>query len=183
MFASETAIRKGGIFIGTQGGSYGDEPGIGAKATELGVEAGLLAKALAMIGNEGVSLVVIKNGRIIHSSGGRGIAPLLGLYNTDLEMMNGACVCDLVIGKAAAMIIAEGQAAAANGEIMSEAAFAFLAERGIKTQYSTLVAAIEGREPGTMCPIEASVLDIADPAEGVAAILRRLEQLRGGGKN
>ena len=145
----------------------------------LSIDPCIFEEAHALITNEGTSLVVIDKSKIVYTADGRGIAPLLDLYGRDKEKLLGACVVDRVIGKAAAMILTLGEAGAVYGEVMSKSAADYLRERGIAALSGKNVAAIEGREVGSMCPIESSVLDKDDPAEGLAAITNKLAQLRG----
>ncbi|QQO10947.1 DUF1893 domain-containing protein [Breznakiella homolactica] len=144
------------------------------------IENELLETARKLITSETVSCVVISGGEIIHTADGRGVSPLLSIFQDEPEKLRGAAVVDRVIGKAAAVILAAGGAAAVYGEIMSVAARNYLARRNIQVQYGKWVDRISSRDGTDMCPIEKSVLAIDDPAEGVKAICRRLEELRGG---
>lgn len=141
---------------------------------------GVMDEARALIKTEGVSCVVIRGDEIIHTADGRGVAPLLDLYNNDREKLKGGVVVDRIIGKAAAMILALGQAESAYGEVMSEPARDYLISREIPYQFGQCVEVIAGRDGTGMCPIEASVLAIDDPEAGLTAMTKRIAELRQG---
>ncbi len=146
------------------------------KARILGVEPELLTEACKMIKEEGTSCVIIKEGSIVYTADGRGVAPLLTIY--EKEKLAASCVVDRIIGKAAAMILVLGGAKSVYGEIMSKAAREYLEARDIPCQYGLCVDVITGRTGTGICPIESSVLSIDDPAEGFEALTKRLAELR-----
>ncbi len=148
------------------------------KAKTLGVAPELLAEAWNMIKSEGTSCVIIKEGSIIHTADGRGVAPLLAIYEKEREKLAASCVVDRIIGKAAAMILVLGGIQSVYGEVMSKAAREYLEARGIPCQYGLCVDVITGRTGTGICPIESSVLEIDDPAEGLEALTQRLAELR-----
>jgi len=143
-----------------------------------GVGDDILAQAREMIGKEGTSCVVIREGKIIHSADGRGVSPLLMLYNMDREKLRGSCVVDRVIGKAAAMILDLGKVNSVYGGIMSHAAQGYLSERGIPFLYGQSVDLITDQTGEGICPIENSVLSINEPEAGLAAMTNRIAELQ-----
>ena len=135
-------------------------------------------EARSMIRCDGTSCVVIRGGEIIHTADGRGVSPLLMLYNTDKEMLRESCVVDRIIGKAAAMILVLGGTDAVYGDIMSIAAQTYLSARGILFEYGELVESITDRTGAGLCPIERSVLEIDDPEAGLAAMTNRIAEMQ-----
>jgi hypothetical protein len=149
------------------------------KANGLGVKAEILTQARDTIRDQEISCVVIREDTIIHTADGRGVAPLLHLYNNERDALDGSCVVDRVIGKAAAIILVLGKAKAVYGEVMSAAGRDYLTAAGIPRQYGLCVDVITGQGGLGVCPIEASVLDIDDPEAGFAALSERVAELRG----
>jgi hypothetical protein len=49
---------------------------------------------------------------------------------------------------------------------------------GIVAEYETLADYIVNRSGDGICPMEEAVIDIDDPTEALAAVKRRLEELR-----
>lgn len=140
---------------------------------------GILAKALEEIKSREYSCIVIKESEIIHRADGRGVKPLLDLYESEngREILKGACVADKIVGKAAAMILTLGKADYVYGEIMSKAAREYLEQQGINYGFGRCVEIISNRLGNGMCPIEDSVMHIDDPEEGLSAIKTRIKQL------
>jgi len=129
-----------------------------------------LEEARAMIASGQAGLVIIKDGSVAHTANGRGVLALLGLYRENPQILENACVADKITGKAAAMILALGGAAEVYGEVMSKHAFEYLMRRGIPARFTILVEAIAARDGKGVCPVEKSVLDLDDPAEGLQRI-------------
>ena len=132
-------------------------------------------EAKSLISGEKASCVVIKSDEMVAVLDGRGVSPLLGLYNTEFEKLKGAFVVDRIIGKAAAMILVLGGVIKAYGEIMSVPAYNYLIKHGVDVSYGSCIDAITARDGRGICPIEKSVLDIEDPREGLAKIIETIE--------
>lgn len=138
----------------------------------------MIETAIRMTRTEGTSCVVIREGKIARTADGRGISPLLAIYHEQPQLLAGAQVVDRIIGKAAAMILTAGGVASVYGDVMSTAARDYLTGRGIEARHGRCVEVITGRGGTGICPIEQSVLEIDDPAEGIAALSKRLDELR-----
>lgn len=134
-----------------------------------------LERAKALLPGHSVAFV---NGERSLVLDGRGVSPLLGLIGG--EDVGGASAADLVIGKAAAMLMAALGVKSAYGETMSAAGYEYLTAHGIRAEYGTLTDFIGNRDGSGQCPMELAVKDVSDPLDGVAAIKARLEQLKKG---
>jgi len=131
--------------------------------------------AIHLIEQNTAACVVIKNGVIERTEQGRGIGPVLKLY--DEGALKDAFVVDKIIGKAAAMILTEGGATACHALTMSRAAYDWLTAHGVKATYRDCVDVIINRSGDGMCPMEETVLDIDDAKEGVEAVRKKREEL------
>jgi len=138
---------------------------------------GLITEALDIISGGKASCVIIKDGAVVHTADGRGVSPLLRLYESDPEKLRDAVVVDKIVGKAAAMIATLGRAARAYGIVMSTAGREYLERHGIIVEYGRCVDAISNRESNGICPIENSVLDIDDPKQGLDIIKATVKSL------
>lgn len=136
-----------------------------------------LEEAVALIGEEGTSCVVIKGGEIIHTADGRGVAPLIALYDNQPDKLRASLVVDRIIGKAAAVILTLGGAQSVYGTTMSAAGRDYLQKMGVEASFGRCVDVIVNRLGTGVCPIEGSVLEIDDPAEGLIAIRARIAEL------
>ena len=135
-------------------------------------------KAKNMIRNEEASCVFIKDNEIIRSVKGRGVAPLISIYEKEPEIMQESFVVDKVIGKAAAMIITLGKAKKIYGQIMSRPAYDFLKKHDFKVEYETMIDNIKNRAGDDLCPLEKSVINIEDPQTGYDQLKKTLRKLK-----
>ena len=128
--------------------------------------------------NNEVSCVIIRKNKIIHTSYGRGISPLLDISVNEPEKLKNAFVVDKIIGKAAAMILVSGGVKKVYGIVMSAGGHEYLEKHGIAAGYGERVEVIKNRDGSDMCPIEKSVLGFVDSAEGIKIISVTLDNLK-----
>lgn len=112
------------------------------------------------------TFILEKNNENIKMISGMGVKPFMQVIGEDSTLITGANVYDKVIGKAAAMLCVKYGAVEVYGECMSVSGFDFLTAHGITATYGQLVPFISNRTGDGMCPLENSVIDITDPAEG-----------------
>ncbi len=123
--------------------------------------------------------VVIREKRAFTSKK-RGVAPLLELYDeVGDDGLNGGVAADKVVGKAAAMLYVLLGVKRIYAGVISRHALSTLERYGIAVSYDVLTDAVRNRAGDGYCPMESAVMDIDDPHEGLSAIRKRLEQLRG----
>lgn len=134
-----------------------------------------LTQALTLL-REGNHTCVLCCGTICDTDTRRGIAPLL-LRIRDEVNLQGFSVADRVIGKAAAMLCVYSGVQAVYGSVMSRSAEAFLQTHGVACTYDVLTEHIMNRKGDGICPMEETVRDITDPAEGFAALWKKYKQL------
>ncbi len=151
---------------------YGKQPNV-TKTEEY-----LIEKALADIQAGTAGCVVIQDNRIVYSSNARGIAPLLSVLDEQPQLLNGAVVVDRIIGKAAAMLVTLGGVRRVFGDTMSAAARDYLSAHGIRFGYVRCIEMIQNRENTGICPMEAAVWDLDDPAEAKDVLARTQAKLR-----
>lgn len=130
------------------------------------------------IAKEGTSVVLIKENTITTATDGRGISPLLRLYDEQPMDLKNAFVVDRLIGKAAAMLLVAAGVNAVYGHTMSRKAARYLSERNIPYRNHEEVEFIGNMDNTGLCPMEDAVKDIEDPQSGVNAIRERLAELR-----
>lgn len=107
----------------------------------------------------------------------RGVKPLLGLLDGGNDW-KGFSAADKVVGKAAAFLYVLLGVAEVYSPVMSEAAVRVLRENGIEPRYDTLAENIINRAGTGLCPMEAAVAELSDPAEALRAIRKRLSELQ-----
>lgn len=132
--------------------------------------------AVKKINSGKASLVLLKGRKIIDVSKSRGISHLLELY--DKGLMKDAFVCDIIIGKAAAMIFYAGGINSCYGKTVSESALNFLQEKGINITYGETTKIIRNRKGTGMCPMEETVSDISDEKIAIELLREKIQSLR-----
>lgn len=141
-----------------------------------------VSEASRLIRDGKAECVLVRDGRICYVERGRGVSPLLNVYDLHREEMKGAVVVDKVIGRAAASIAICGKVKHVHGEIMSEDAVEFLKENGITASSTLLVPRILNRKRDGLCPLERSVEGIRDPEKALTALRAKIEAMSAGMK-
>lgn len=136
-----------------------------------------LIQAKVLITQGSCGCVIIRNGTIVHTGKGRGVSPLIHLYEEKRELLFGSSVVDKIIGKAAAIILVLGGVSKVHGLTMSIAAKDYLTKHGIAVSYDRLIDVIANRNRDGICSVERSVLHLDDPAEGLSCIRNTIKQL------
>lgn len=124
----------------------------------------------------GHSVAVCRAGEVM-TRDGRGIAPLLAIASEE-NALRGASVADLIVGKAAAMLMTYAGVSEVYAVVMSEAGERTLSEHDIPHSCGLLVPYIIDRTGKDVCPMERAVADVSDPAEAYAVLSARLEELK-----
>lgn len=120
---------------------------------------------------------VLCNSEQVYTSTKRGVAPMLEFIDSGTDL-HGFSAADKVIGKAAAMLFVHAGVAEVYADIMSKSAADFLAGRKIPFSYGELTDKIINRRGDGICPMEQATADINDIDEAIAAIKKRLAELR-----
>ena len=144
------------------------------------LEEDVLAEARRLILEENVPCVFVREGAVLRPGEGTGVRPLVRALDEEPELLGGSVVVDKIVGKAAAMLAVLGGAAGVYGLTMSAAARDYLAARGVPAEAETLAERIINRTGTGLCPMETAVLDIDDPAEGLAALRETMSRLAAG---
>lgn len=144
------------------------------------LEEDVLEEARRLILEEDVPCVFVREGAVLRPGEGTGVRPLVRALDEEPELLRGSVVVDKIVGKAAAMLAVLGGAAGVYGLTMSAAARDYLAARGVPAEWETLTERIINRTGTGLCPMETAVLDIDDPAEGLAALRETMGRLAAG---
>lgn len=111
---------------------------------------------------ENLSLVVVKDGKLIFKSHDKGIKPMYTLATEILEDSKDSVIADRVIGKGAAMLCKHIGVKEIYGQLMSHTAMKVLKESNIEYTYDRSCPYIKNRDKTGICPIEKIALDTAD---------------------
>ena len=136
-------------------------------------EADLVAEMKTRI-EGGESVVVARGGVIVASEKGRGLDPLLRLF--DAGKLAGAVVMDKVVGRAAAAICAEGGAAKVYASLAGKGAAELLEGRGVPFAAEKTVETILNHEQNDSCPMEKAVSGLDEPKKMIEAIRKAMKK-------
>lgn len=135
----------------------------------------IINSAKNLIANGKATCVVIRDGQIINIDSGKGIKPVITLYEQGL--FADSTVVDKIIGKATAMILVLGKVKACHGVTVSKNALKYLTEHNVFVTFDTCVDNIINRSGDGICPMEQTVKDIDSPEEALAALKSKLKEL------
>ena len=113
-----------------------------------------LATATERLRTSGDSLVVVKDGNILTSKQNGGIRPLFDAVSELGDEMEGSCIADKVIGKAAAALCISAGVKGVYTPVMSRAANELLANNGIIHSTHLLAPWILNKDRSDLCPLE-----------------------------
>ena len=136
-----------------------------------------IEKAKSMRDNDGYAIAIVKDDMVLYESKEKGILPLYLAYDQKIEMKD-ACAADKVVGRGAAMFMAELGIRQMDTLIISRSALEYLQDKGIVVSYSRLVEYIKNRTGDGKCPVETMAdasKDFDELLDGVKRFLKRLE--------
>ena len=113
-----------------------------------------LATATERLRTSSDSLVVVKDGNILTSKQNGGIRPLFDAVSELGDEMEGSCIADKVIGKAAAALCISAGVKGVYTPVMSRAANELLANNGIIHSTHLLAPWILNKDRSDLCPLE-----------------------------
>lgn len=123
---------------------------------------------------EGLSLVVAKNGKLLFKSRSRGVRDLLAMVNDIGHLAEGASLADSIVGRAAALLCVYSKIIAVYGVNMSEGAALVLKANGVHYEYGRLIPRVLNREKNDICPFDKAVFGI----EGPSVALEKLKSVK-----
>ena len=131
---------------------------------------------LAIKNLEGHSICLCRNNSII-TDDSKGISPLMAFIREG-KMLSGYSCADLIIGKAAAMLMIKLGIKEVYGKVISRPAIELLEKHNIPYTFDTLAERIINRQGTDICPMEKTVLDIDDIEKGYYSLQQALEKIK-----
>ena len=135
-----------------------------------------VASALQLLRDGQAACVVLRDGEIVRAETGRGVAPMIRLYEDGA--LQGAYVVDKIVGKAAAMLMTLGGISGCYALTVSRAALDWFVGHGIPVEYEVCAEYIVNRTGDGMCPMEQTVKELTDATEALAALKQKIADLR-----
>lgn len=134
-----------------------------------------LEKAKAILAESDYTCVLCKD-EAVYTGTGHGVKPLIAWIDSGLDLKD-FCAADRIVGKAAALLYVLLGVSAVYSPVMSEAGINTLKENGIAFEYDTSVKEIRNRMDTGLCPMEATVQDIDNPAKGLGALKETIRRM------
>lgn len=132
---------------------------------------------LKKIEDEDLSLLIIKDNKILYSSSEKGMKPLIeAVHWVGLKRLAKSTVVDRVTGRAAALIISYFMAKEVFTYLLSDTAADVLEYHGVKYSYIERVHSIKNVKGKDLCPFEKMTLEIKEPKKGYELIMHSLEK-------
>ena len=135
-----------------------------------------VASALQLLREGQAACVVLRDGEIVRAETGKGVAPMIRLYEDGA--LQGAYVVDKIVGKAAAMLMTLGGVSGCYALTVSRAALDWFVGHGIPVEYEVCAEYIVNRAGDGICPMEQTVKELTDATEALAALKHKIAQLR-----
>ena len=111
-------------------------------------------KAKQILGREGATLAIVKEGQVLFMSDSSGIRGLLQAIEKIGKEMAGSSAADKVVGRAAALLLAYSKVKEVYASVISKGGLKVLKEDGIKVVFQNMVQIILDRMGKSVCPFE-----------------------------
>lgn len=135
-----------------------------------------VASALQLLREGQAACVVLRDGEIVRAETGRGVAPMIRLYEDGA--LQGAYVVDKIVGKAAAMLMTLGGVSGCYALTVSRAALDWFSGHDIPVEYEVCAEYIVNRTGDGMCPMEQTVKELTDPSDALTALKQKIAELQ-----
>ncbi len=125
-----------------------------------------------------VSLVVIKDGEILHKRTGRGVAPFIDLVESTSADFSNCVIGDRLLGRASAFLCRYVHAAGVYAVTGTKKALAVLMVGGVMGQVDNFISHISNQSQDGLCPFERAVSSTESPVEAYELIKKKLTELQ-----
>jgi len=137
-----------------------------------------LSRYLDLLEESGQNLLVFRDGELIFSSGGRGVAPLVEAVDAfGREGLMGVVTADRIVGRAAALLNVYMGAVEVHAILISAGAKEVLESHGVGFVFREETDAIKMRDGVVFCPFERLVQGVSDPGEAYLMIRAKLSEM------
>ena len=135
-----------------------------------------IALAHSLLEEENWNLVIVKEGKVLFSSGERGIAPLFRAIRNMGKSLHNAALADRIVGSAVAMLCLYARIASVYATLASQGALDMLKEQGVIVKNESTVPYISNYNGTDLCPFER----MAGNSENPAQLFSTLKSIFGG---
>jgi len=129
-----------------------------------------LKLAKSRLKNRDLTLVIVKEGKIVFESNSQGVVSFLrAIEKLDKTLITSA-VADKIVGAAAAALCAYSKVSSVFAETMSKEGIKVLEDNNIAYQFENVVPNILNRDKTSICPFEKLVIGSQGPKEAWAKL-------------
>jgi len=121
--------------------------------------------ARSLLEEEKWNLVIVKGGKVLFSSGERGIAPFFQAVQSMGKNLHNAAVADRIVGLAVAMLCLYARITSVYASIASQGALDMLKGQGVIVSSKNAVHHISNYDGTDLCPFEKMARDSKNPAQ------------------
>ncbi|MEM3627885.1 MAG: DUF1893 domain-containing protein [Candidatus Bathyarchaeia archaeon] len=127
----------------------------------------------------GLTLSIVKSGKVIFETTSHGISGFLEAMEKFGEKLNGGSVADKVVGKAIALLCVDANVKAVYATILSEKAVKILQKYSIQHEWERLVEKILAPNKTEICPFEKLADKLKSPKGTYAKFKALQNKLKG----
>ena len=127
-----------------------------------------------LIRNEGYSIVVIKNSRVIAKRKGDGVKPLLLVIDEIGDEMNHSVAGDKILGKASALLLLYGKVDVVYSPQSTKKAINILQTSGVKVETDEVIEYIKNKNLSGVCPFEKMLKNVYLPIKAKEILTREI---------
>lgn len=117
------------------------------------------------LGEEGLTLSIVKNEQVLFETSAHGISGFLRAIQEFGEGLNGASAADKIVGEAIALLCLHARIEGVYGSVMSSETKKLFGENKVHAEWDELVGNILGNCKSATCPFEKLAAEITDPTE------------------
>ena len=132
-----------------------------------------LETASKKLNQKNLSLVIVKNGKVLFETESHGLNDLIEAINQLQSNMKGSSVADRIVGRAAALLFVYSGVSAVFAVTISEGAIAILDSNNVFHEFEKRVPRILNLNKTDVCPFEKLVAELSSPEEAYERLKAR----------
>ena len=132
-----------------------------------------LETASKRLNQKNLSLVVVKNGKVLFETESHGLNDLVEAINQLQSSMKGSSVADRIVGRAAALLFVYSGVSAVFAATISDGGIAILGNNNVFHEFEKRVPRILNLKKTDVCPFEKLVAGLSSPEEAYERLKAR----------
>ena len=129
--------------------------------------------AAKRLNQKSLSLVVVKNGKVLFETESHGLNDLVKMINQLQSSMKGSSVADRIVGRAAALLFIYSGVSAVFAPTISDGGIEILDNNNVFHEFEKRVPRILNSKKTDVCPFEKLVAELSSPEEAYERLKAR----------